>query len=304
MRRAHIAAATLMIIVSLLPPAVRAAQYSYKTGVDVVDFAVTVIDRSGKLVADLKPEDFEIREDGIPQALSYFSPGADEEQMPLHIGLLFDTSGSMEQDLSFSRGAAIRFLTMFPKAIDFSLVDFDSEVRAARFSQAEFPRLVERIRNRPAKGFTALYDALGVYLGGAFDQTGRKVLVVYTDGGDTSSSRSWSETTRLLKASDVTVYPIGFMAHQSASERFVQQSRLTDMATITGGLAFFPNVMKELDMMYGRIAGELHAQYGLGYVSTNTRRDGTWRKVNIRLTRPTSGRLVVRTRDGYFAPTR
>jgi VWFA-related protein len=166
MRRAHTAAASLLIAVSL-SPAGQAAQHSYKTGVDVVDFTVTVIDGSGKPVADLKPEDFEIREDGIPQTLSYFSPGADEEQIPLHIGLLFDTSGSMEQDLAFSRRAAIRFLTMFPKAVDFSVVDFDSEVRAARFSQAEFPRLVERIRNRPAKGFTALYDALSVYLGGA-----------------------------------------------------------------------------------------------------------------------------------------
>jgi Ca-activated chloride channel family protein len=108
----------------------------------------------------------------------------------------------------------------------------------------------------------------------------------------------------LLKASDVTVYPIGFMAHQSTSERFLQQGRLTEMATITGGLGFFPNVMKELDAMYSRIAGEMHAQYALGYVSSNARRDGAWRKVNVRLTRPASSRSVVRTREGYFAPTR
>ena len=160
--------------------------------------------------------------------------------MPLHIGLLFDTSESMEQDLSFSRGAAIKFLGMFPKALDFTLVDFDTEVRCPRFSQSEFPRLVERIRNRPPKGFTALYDALSVYLGGAFDQTGRKVLVVYTDGGDTTSSRSWPEAIRILRASDVTVYPIGFMANQRVSDRVLQQVRLTEMANLTGGTAFFP----------------------------------------------------------------
>jgi Ca-activated chloride channel homolog len=306
MRRAHIPAAVLLMLLAwrLFPPGPAAAQNSYKSGIDLVGFTVNVIDRSGKPLADLKPADFDVREDGVPQTLAYFSPGADESHMPLHIGLLFDTSESMEQDLSFSRSAAIKFLSAFPKAVDFSFVDFDIEVRAARFSQSEFPRLVERIRNRPAKGLTALYDALSVYLGGAFDQTGRKVLVVYTDGGDNSSSRSWSETIRLLKASDVTVYPIGFMGHQSGSSRFLQQGRLSEMAAMTGGLAFYPSVMKELDAMYGRIADEMHAQYSLGYVSTNPAHDGKWRKVAIKVTRPGFSRLVIRTREGYFAATK
>src|SRR5207248_2183965 len=143
---------------------------------------------------DLSAADFDVREDGVAQALMYFSGGGDTAEVPLHLGLLFDTSESMERDLSFSRSAAIKFLGMFPSAADFTLVDFDTEVRAARFSHDEFARLVARIRNRAAKGFTALYDALSVYLGGAFDQTGRKILVLYTDGGDTTSSRSWPET--------------------------------------------------------------------------------------------------------------
>ena len=305
-RAAIVALALLLLAVWRDGPAAQTSQparagAAYQSGIDVVDFTVTVIDRSGKPLADLKAEDFDIREDGVPQTLSYFSAGSDEAGVPLHIGLLFDTSESMELDLAFSRTAAIKFLSAFPKAIDFSLVDFDTEVRAARFLQSEFPRLVERIRNRPAKGSTALYDALGVYLGGAFDQTGRKVLVLYTDGGDTTSSRSWSEAVRLLKASDVTIYPIGFMGHQHGASRLVQQSRLTEMATLTGGLAFFPTMIKELDAMYGRIADEMHAQYALGYVSTNATRDGRWRKVSVKLARPGSPRLIVRTREGYFA---
>jgi Ca-activated chloride channel family protein len=306
MRRAHIPAAALLTVLvwRLFLPSPASAQYSYKSGIDLVGFTVTVIDQSGKSIADLKPSDFDIREDGVPQTLAYFSPGVDEADVPLHIGLLFDTSESMEQELSFSRSAAIKFLSAFPKAVDFSLVDFDTEVRAARFSQSEFPRLVERIRSRPAKGLTALYDALSVYLGGAFDETGRKALVVYTDGGDNSSSRSWSETIRLLKASDVTVYPIGFMGHQSGPSRFAQQGRLSEMAAVTGGLALFPSVMKELDAMYRRIADEMHAQYALGYVSTNPAHDGKWRRVIITVTRPGFSRLVIRTREGYFAASR
>src|SRR5262245_14433928 len=240
MRGAPIVLAVAVLGAGLARPAARASQSPYKSGIDVVSFTVTAVDRGGTPVANLTSDDFEVREDGVPQKLAYFSPGGDESDVPLHIGLLFDTSESMEQDLSFSRSAAIRFLNKFPKAADFSLVDFDTEVRAARFSQAEFPRLVERIRSRAAKGFTALYDALSVYLGGAFDQEGRKVLVLFTDGGDTSSSRSWSETIRILRASDVTVYSIAFMAHQSPSARFNQQGRLSEMATLTGGQAYFP----------------------------------------------------------------
>jgi len=208
MRRSLPAAVLAMTAIATAVPA---AQIRYQARIDVVGFTVAVVDRSNAPVTDLAVQDFELREDGIVQNVTYFDAGGDQQAVPLHIGLMFDTSESMEKDLSFSRSAAIKFLNTFPKAQDFTFVDFATEVRAATFSQNEFPRLVGRIRNRAAKGMTALYDALSVYLGAAFDQDGRKVLVIYTDGGDSSSSRTWSEAARLLKASDVTVYPIGFM---------------------------------------------------------------------------------------------
>jgi Ca-activated chloride channel family protein len=277
------------------------AQFSYKTGIDVAAFTVTVLNRGGEPVPDLKAEEFDVAEDGVKQTISYFSAGTGEEAVPLHVGLMFDTSESMERDMPFSRNAAIRFLNTLPEALDFTFVGFADEVRAARFSQAQFPRLVERIRGSKAKGRTALYDAVSVYLGSAFDQTGRKVLVLYTDGGDTSSSRTWDETLRLLRTSDVTVYPVGFLASRG-SARFMQQSQLVEMARLTGGRAVFPSTMKDLEPMYSQIAAEIHAQYVVGYVPSNTSRDGKWRKVDIRLKRAPSERLQVRTRQGYFAP--
>jgi Ca-activated chloride channel homolog len=282
-----------------------ASQIRYQARIDVVGFTVTVVERNNVSVTGLTVQDFELREDGVVQSVSYFNAGGDEQAIPLHIGLMFDTSESMEKDLSFSRSAAIKFLNTFPKALDFTFVDFATEVRAATFVQNEFPRLVARIRNRPAKGMTALFDALSVYLGAAFDQSGRKVLVIYTDGGDSSSSRTWNEATRLLRASDVTVYPIGFMANQGqGAARLVQQGRLNEMAALTGGVALFPIGIKELDAMYTRISEEIHSQYTLGYVSSNTANDGKWRKVEVKVKRPASNRLVVRTRQGYFAPVK
>lgn len=291
----------LSLAASALSAVVIAGQFSYKTGIDVAGFGVTVLTRAGEPVPNLKADDFEVREDGVLQTVTYFSAGAGGDAVPLHVGLLFDISESMERDLPFSRNAAIRFLNTFPRALDFTLVEFSDDVRAGRFAQAEFPRLVERIRTSKAKGRTALYDALTVYLGSAFDQTGRKVLVVYTDGGDTSSSRTWADTLRLLRGSDVTVYPIGFLASRGPS-RLMPQSQLTEMARLTGGRAVFPGTMKELEPMYSRIAAEIHAQYTLGYVPTNAARDGKWRKVDIKLKRPALERLQLRTREGYFAP--
>ena len=142
-----------------------------------------------------------------------------------------------------------------------------------------------------------------MYLGSAFEQTGRKVLVLYTDGGDTSSSRTWDQTIRLLRTSDVTVYPIGFLASRG-SARLMQQSQLTEMARLTGGRAVFPGTMKELTRCHRQIAAEIQAQYVLGYVPTNAARDGKWRKVEIRLKRPAFERLRLRTRQGYFAPVK
>jgi Ca-activated chloride channel homolog len=279
------------------------AQFSYKTGIDVAGFTVTVVDRDGATIKNLRADDFEVREDGVAQAVTYFVAGDGDEAVPLHIGLLFDTSESMDKDLAFSRNAAIRFLKTFSTAVDFTLVEFSDDVRASRFSQSEFPRLVERIRGSKAKGRTSLYDAVSVYLGSAFDQAGRKVLVIFTDGDDTSSSRRWDEIVRLLRASDTTVYPIGFLSNRG-SPRLMLQSKLMEIGRLTGGRAMFPGAMKELDAMYATIAAEIQGQYVLGYVPTNTARDGKWRKVEIKLKRPSSDRIQLRTREGYFAPVK
>lgn len=287
------------------PVAAQAQQPTFKSGIDVVSFGVTAFDKKGNYLTDLRPEDVEVYEDGQKQTLKFFiacaAQGAGVEA-PLHLGALFDISGSMEEDMSFARSAAIKFLNSLSEAHDFTLVDFDTEVRVARFSQSEFARLVERIRSRKAEGYTALWDATGVYLDGASMQDGRKILVLYTDGGDNASNISFSELLDLLKASDVTVHAIGFLEHQSQTMKMDQRLRLQKIAEITGGQAFFPSSMKDLDGVYQKVAAEIDAQYTLGYLSTNAKQDGTWRKVEIKVVRPGLKDIKVRTRQGYFAP--
>ena len=279
----------------------RAQQPTFRATVDLVHFGVSVVDKQGKPVIGLKAEDFQVTENGKPQVLKYFAAGAPEAAPPLHLGLLLDTSGSMASDIKDARAAAVKFVNALDYAADVTLVDFDTEVRVARFGPNDYPRLVERIRGRKPDGWTALYDAIGVYLNGAQAQDGQKILVLYTDGGDTRSSLTFSDMLTLCKASDVTVYSVGYMEHQG-SGRMQQRSELERVAALTGGQAYFPGVAKDLDGVFDKIQQELAARYALGYVSTNLRTDGAWRGVDIKLLRPELKGVRLRTRTGYFAP--
>jgi Ca-activated chloride channel family protein len=273
----------------------------FRNGVDVVTVAVTVVDRKGNLVTDLTTADFEIVEDGHAQTIRFFAAGdsaSADERPPLHLGLLLDVSESMGEDMQFSKTASIKFLNTLTDAVDVAVVDFDTEVRTARYSENEFARLIERIRQKKARGDTALYDAIATYLDGASEQDGRKVMLLYTDGGDTRSSVPFHELMDLLKASDVTVYAIGELEHQSSSSKAQQRMIIQQIAEVTGGQAFFPTSVKELDGVYEKVVAQIRAQYTIGYLSTNEKTDGTWRKVDAK---PLRKDLRVRARKGYFA---
>ena len=276
----------------------------FRTGVDLVNIGVTVLDKKGQLLTGLTAEDFEVFEDGRRQTVRYFAAGdgRDQTSPEIHLGLLLDVSESMGDDIRFTRTAAIKFLNTLTDAVDVTVVDFDTEVRAARYSQNEFARLIERIRQQKTTGLTALYDAIGIYLDGASSQTGRKIMLLYTDGGDTRSSLRMNELIDLLKASDVTVYVIGALDHQSSSAKERARSTLQTIAETTGGQAFFPSSVKELDQMYEKVLAEIRAQYTIGYLSTNEKSDGAWRKIEIKMASKENRDARIRSRKGYFAP--
>jgi Ca-activated chloride channel homolog len=278
-------------------------QPRFRTEVDLVNVAVMVMDRQGNFISNLKSDDFALYEDGARQEVTHFLRGdTDADALNLRLGLLLDTSGSMHEDIALARTAAIRFLKELPEAHDITLVDFDTEVRVARYGMADLPRLIERIRTRKTDGWTALYDALGIYLDGVQGLDGRKIMVVYTDGGDTRSAQTFSDVFDMLKASDVIVYGIGFLQHQPTSVRNEQKMRLQQLADVTGGQTFFPTSSKSLVQVFDQIAAQVRAQYSLGFVSSNTAQDGRWRNVEVRLTPAHLQALRVRARKGYYAP--
>lgn len=296
-------AVSFLSLVSVVSLASRAQQPPvFHAGVDLVNLGVTVTAKSGVLATDLGADDFEIYEDGRKQTLRYFATGSaaqDAAGPPMHLGLMVDVSESMGGDMRFTKTAAIKFLNTLLDAVDITVVDFDTQVRVARYGQEDFARLIERIRLQKATGWTALYDAIGVYLDGAAGQDGRKIMLLYTDGGDTRSVLTRGELLDLLKASDVTVYAIGELEHQSTSGAAEARAILSQIAATTGGRAFFPMFTKDLDKIYDQVVAEVRAQYTLGYVSSNEKTDGTWRKVEVKVLRKD---LRARARQGYFAP--
>jgi Ca-activated chloride channel family protein len=276
---------------------------TFRSETDLVTVGVTVADRRGVLRTDLQAAHFEVLEDGKRQTVTFFARGDQAESAPeIHVGLLLDTSGSMGMDMQLARSAAVKFLNTLREAVDITLVDFDTEARMAKYEQQDFPRLVERIRSRKPDGFTALYDALALYLNSTDGVTGRPILVLLSDGGDTRSTIGFGDVLTLLKASTVTVYAIGFLEHQSSSSRDNQRIRLTQLATESGGRAFFPRTIEEIGEAYDKVVGEIRGQYSLGYASTNLVRDGKWRKVEVAIKHPDAKALRVQSRRGYFAP--
>ncbi len=149
-------AATRLALAALITAGVTLdAQPTFRGGVELATFGVTVLDRKDQIVTDLSRDDFEVFEDGKAQRVDFFARGDGGAGPEMHVGLMLDASGSMAADLKLARSAAIRFLNLLPEAQDVTLVDFDTQVRITKYPQRDFPRLIERIRQRKPDGWTA-----------------------------------------------------------------------------------------------------------------------------------------------------
>jgi len=225
----------------------------------------------------------------------------EREELALNLGMLFDTSESMRKDLRLSQESAIRFLEAIPRARDLLLVFFDRDIRLSRYSSENQQGIFERILETKGEGFTALYDAIAVYLSRVSDTPGRKVLVLFTDGDDTTSQVPPQEVLRLVRSGAAIIYPVAFPGeHRPGSDDALRaRAFLQSLADLSGGRVFRPTASRELAAIYQSILDELGTQYVLGYVSDNPARDGKFRKITVTLDR--TG-LKLRHRPGYDAP--
>lgn len=276
----------------------------FSSDVRMVRLNVIVQDAQGRMVTNLQASDFTVSDDGQPQRLELFGrayePGQDD-LMTLDLGMLFDTSESMLGELRLSQEAAARFLESIPRARDLMTIFFDQDIRISRYDSENQQGLSERIWSAKGGGNTALYDSIAVYLARVGDGPGRKVLVLFTDGEDSTSALSLSEMLQLLKASSVTVYAIGFSGGfaRGSQRAFVSTSVLRSVTSLTGGTVFTPRTSKDLPEIYASILKELESQYVLGYPMPDGRADGRFHKLKVTLK---DRNLKVRSREGYTTP--
>lgn len=277
----------------------------FTAGTEVVNLTVTVRDANGHLVSDLSADDFAVYEDGRPQVVRLFAPAVkpgDDDALSLDLGLLLDTSESMTKEIKLSQEAALRFLDAIPRARDLLTIFFDQDIRISRYDSEHQQGLFERILETRASGNTALYDAIAVYLSRIQDSAGRKVLVLLTDGEDSTSGLNIVELIQLVRSSPVTIYTIAFPGQYTfgSNRALSARSFLRHLADLTGGAVFAPAGSKDLAPIYDKILDELAAQYVLGFTSDNSKRDGRYRKLKVGLKRTD---LRVRHRPGYFGPS-
>jgi len=276
------------------------AQAPFRGGVDLVSLNVTVSDGQ-RYVTDLEEADFEIYEDGLKQQTTFFS----KVQQPIALAVLLDTSASMEGKLETAQEAAIGFARRIRPRDLMEVIDFDAQVTILQAFTGDVPALERAIRQASVNGSTSLYNAIYISLKDlkkarlADAEIRREAIIVLSDGDDTSSLVDYDEVLDVAKRSNTVIYAIGLK--QSAGARDFRQAEfvLKQLAQETGGRAFFPGTVAELSKIYEQISQELSSQYALGYVSKNQARNGAWRRVSIRVTRPG---LTGRTRLGYYAP--
>jgi Ca-activated chloride channel family protein len=281
----------------------RAAPPVFGSTLEAVNLTVTVRGPDGELVSDLTRDDFVVREEGRAQDTRLFARAFDpqaDDTMALDLGLLFDTSESMKQQIRLSQEAAIRFLDTVPRARELFVVFFDQEIRLSRYDSEGQQGLFERILETEGGGNTALYDAINVYLQRVQGGTGRKVLVLFTDGEDSISRTPLSAVLDMLKESGVVAYAISFAENLPSSRRTVAKTLLTQLVEPTGGQVFRPRGSRDLGQIYQKILDELAAQYVLGFFPEPGRADGKFRRLKVEVRRPG---LKVRHRQGYFAPS-
>jgi Ca-activated chloride channel family protein len=275
-----------------------------KVDVNLTLVNVTVTDPLDRLVTGLEKEHFRVFEDGVEQEVLSLS----SEDVPVSIGLVFDMSGSMSDKVEKAREAAVQFMRTANPQDQFFLVSFNDRAELTSGFTSSVDELQNRMMFTASKGRTALLDA--IYLGlsqmrGAHN--GKRALLIISDGGDNHSRYNETDVKNYLKEADCQLYAIGIFdpigIRSRTPEELEGPSLLSEMTEMTGGRVFPVVNLGELPDIAAKIGMELRNQYVLGYKSSNSRNNGAWRKIKVKL-RPPKGLppLNVYAKTGYYGP--
>jgi VWFA-related protein len=291
MKRLAAIMAFLLVLTSVLSAAqAEAGQFKIKVSVDLVNVNFSAMDSKGRLIPGLTAKDFAVEEDGKVQNVTLF---AREQELPLTLAMLIDVSPSVSPVFAEEKNTASSFLGSILGRRDLALViAFDRWVTLTQDYTEDLPSLTRAIQSLKVSGSgTSLYDA--VYLAAdekLSNEAGRKAIVLISDGEDTTSQYNASKAMIAVHKSNAVIYSISNDGNSGTLRKLAEE---------TGGAFFRIRERGDFEKVFNQIALELRTQYSLAYHSTNSARDGSFRRIKII---PKDSNISVRARRGYYAP--
>src|SRR5882724_1849584 len=274
-----------------------------RVDVNLVVLHTTVNDDRGKFVEGLSQDNFRVYEDKVEQKLSIFK----REDIPVSMGLVIDNSGSMRDKRPRVNEAALTLVQNSNPQDEAFVVNFNDDfyLDLDKDFSSSIPELKEALERIDSRGSTALYDAII----GSLDHLKKgvkekKVLLIVTDGEDNTSRNSLEKTLREIQKTSTVIYTIGLLGQENKRSAKNAKKALAEIAQASGGLAFFPENVDDVHAICEQVAHDIRHQYTLAYYPSNGAKDGTFRTVHVDVIPPRGrGKLVARTRNGYYAPT-
>ncbi|PYS42695.1 MAG: VWA domain-containing protein [Acidobacteria bacterium] len=273
-----------------------------------VQLPISVVDKEGRPVDGLKQENFQIFEDKVQQTIKTFR----HEDIPLSLGLVIDNSGSMRNKRERVNSSALAFVRESNPEDETFIVNFDDSAYLEQEFTSSIGDLIDALDNIDARGETALYDAL--YLAAEKvtkdGKKDKKALLVITDGEDNASKYGINKVIEALRQAKVTVYTVGLLEEGDQRGGLFKKppskkakEDLIKFAEITGGQAYFPKNLEEVEELVKHIAHDLRNHYTITYTPTNAKLDGSWREVTVKVVAPkNTPKFTWHTKQGYYAP--
>jgi len=281
--------------------------FTLSVDVELVQLPISVLDAKGRPVDGLTKDHFQIFEDNALQQIKLFQ----HEDIPLSLGLVIDNSGSMRNKRERVNSAALSFVRESNPEDETFIVNFDDSAYLEQDFTGSIGDLIDALDNLDTRGETALYDA--VYLSVDHVKAGKKdkkAILLISDGEDNVSKYGFNKVVEALRESKVTLYAIGLLEENDQRGGLFKKppskkarEAIEKFAQLTGGQAYFPKSLDEVEELVKDIAHDLRNHYTVGYTPTNRKLDGSWREIRVKVNPPKNvSKVTVRSKQGYYAP--
>jgi Ca-activated chloride channel family protein len=291
------AAPLLMLAAGLVPAQKPDEQAIFRADTHLVVLHLTVVDKSGRLITSLPQSAFQVYENGTPQQVKLFK----REDVPVSMGLVIDNSGSMRDKRQKVAAAAVALVKDSNKEDEAFVVNFNDDAYLDCPFTSDVEKMDQALSKIDSRGGTAMRDAIRMSIDHMKEKAKRdkKVILVVTDGNDNASSYSLENLVKAAQQSEIIIYSIGLLNEEERREA-KQAKRALDLLTeATGGKAYFPKELADVERIAHQVAHDIRNQYTITYTPANQAWDGSFRQIKVTATGP--GRPVVRTRTGYYA---